>query len=188
MDRQAKKISFDSLPGRFMETQSHRCRRGGSGAVRACQERTGNERRAVVVLSRASWRQMSVHLSCPGRPGTFWNVCFHAPTVSCPYGTMAIEGFVASAGSRLVHCLTTHETEQDTGNSAVTGACIWLLQEQTSRSTFIMHASCQPGGRSPRQPVRLAGLHAQMSTPLQFPASGSPAAAIEGLPGQPRRE
>ena len=101
---------------------------------------------------------------------------------------MAIGGFVASAGSRLVHCLTTHETEQDTGNSAVTGACIWLLQEQTSRSTFIMHASCQPGGRSPRQPVRLAGLHAQMSTPLQFPASGSPAAAIEGLPGQPRRE
>ncbi|CAD6207422.1 unnamed protein product [Miscanthus lutarioriparius] len=28
---------------------------------------------------------------------------------------MAIGGFVASAGSRLVHCLTTHETEQDTG-------------------------------------------------------------------------
>ena len=112
------------------------------------------------------------------------------PRANCvvPVRNDGDRGFVASAGSRLVHCLTTHETEQDAGNSAVTGACIWLLQEQTSRRTFIMHASCQPGGRSPRQPVRLAGLQAQMSTPLQFPASGSPAAAIEGLPGQPRRE
>ena len=48
-----------------------------------CQERMGNVRRAVVVLSRASWSLEAIERRPPlPWPGTFWNVCL-LPRVNC---------------------------------------------------------------------------------------------------------